>query len=81
MRTKSIFLAVSFILCATITMAQNDKSKMTDTQKAQAAKADVYIINSKKKIIITDSLTTKKDTVVASAPKKKSCMKRNKKSS
>ena len=78
MRTKSIFLAVSFILCATITMAQNDKSKMTDTQKAQAAKADVYIINSKKKI--TDSLTTKKDTVVAPAPKKKSCMKRNKKS-
>lgn len=78
MRTKSIFLAVSFILCATITMAQNDKSKMTDTQKAQAAKADVYIINSKKKI--TDSLTTKKDTIVT-PPKKKNCVKRNKKSS
>ena len=79
MRTKSILLAVSFILCATITMAQNDKNKMTDTQKAQAAKADVYIINSKKKI--TDSLTTRKDTIVTVAPKKKSCVKPNKKSS
>jgi len=78
MRTKSIFLTVSFILSATITIAQNNKSRMTDSQKAQAAKADVYIINSKKKI--TDSLTTKKDTT-AIAPKKKNCVKPNKKSS
>lgn len=79
MRAESLLLALSFMFCATLTKAQNDKHKMTDTQKAQAAKADVYIINSKKKM--ADSLTTKRDSTAAMTPKKKSCAKRNKKSS
>ena len=71
-----------FVLPASVVLAQNDTThKMSDTQKAQAAKADVYIINSKKKI--TDSFTTtfKDTTAVTKKLKKKSCLKRNKKSS
>lgn len=71
-----------FVLSASVAMAQNDSMhKLTDTQKIQAAKADVYIINSKKKI--KDSITTTvKDTAVAEKKlKKRSCVKRNKKSS
>jgi len=60
MKNKSL-LVMLFTLSASIVMAQNDTHKMSDTQKAQAAKADVYIINSKNKI--TDSFTTTiKDT-------------------
>jgi hypothetical protein len=76
MRNKSLFIVMLFILFANVAMAQNDKHKMTDTQKAQAAKADVYIINSKKKI--ADSLTTRKDSTTS---KKNKSAKRNKKSS
>lgn len=71
-----------FVLSASVAMAQNDSMhKLTDTQKIQAAKADVYIINSKKKI--KDRITTiVKDTTVATKKlKKRSCVKRNKKSS
>ena len=80
MKNKSL-LIILFILSASIAMAQNATRTMSDTQKAQAAKADVYIINSKKKI--TDSFTTTfKDTAIATKKlKKHSCLKRNKKSS
>ncbi len=60
MRNKSLLIML-FVLSASVVMAQNDTHKMTDTQKTQDAKADVFIINSKKKI--TDSFTTtSKDT-------------------
>jgi hypothetical protein len=61
MRTKSL-LVMLFVLAASVGMAQNDTThKISNTQKTQAAKADVYIINSKKKI--KDSFTTTfKDT-------------------
>jgi hypothetical protein len=75
MKNKSLFITMLFILFVNVAMAQNDKHKMTDTQKAQAAKADAYIIKSKKKI--ADSLTTRKD----STTKKSNTIKRNKKSS
>ena len=71
-----------FVLSASVVMAQNDTThKISDTQKVQAAKADVYIVNSKKKI--TDSFTTafKDTTVVTKKLKQRSCLKRNKKSS
>jgi len=77
MKNKSL-LVMLFTLSASIVMAQNDTHKMSDTQKAQAAKADVYIINSKNKI--TDSFTkTIKDTTATKKLKKQSCLKRNKK--
>jgi hypothetical protein len=81
MKNKSLLIML-FILSASVVTAQNDtSSKMSNTQKAQAAKADVYIINSKKKI--TDSFTTAfKDTSAATKKsKKRTCLKRNKKSS
>ena len=79
MKNKSL-LVMLFTLSASIVMAQNDTHKMSDTQKAQAAKADVYIINSKNKI--TDSFTTTiKDITATKKSKKQSCLKRNKKSS
>ena len=81
MKDKMINLLILFVFSSGIAMAQNTEHKMSDTQKAEAAKADGYIINSKKKI--TDSLTTGKDTTVADAKKIKRnhCAKRNKKSS
>lgn len=79
MKNKSL-LVMLFILSASVVMAQNDTRKMSDTQKAQAAKADVYIINSKNKI--TDSITTTiKDTIATKKSRKQSCLKRNKKNS
>lgn len=79
MKNKSL-LVMLFILAASVVMAQNDTRKMSDTQKAQAAKADVYIINSKNKI--TDSITTTiKDTIATKKSRKQSCLKRNKKNS
>ena len=81
MKNKSLLIML-FVFSASVTMAQNDTDhKMSDTQKTQAAKADVYIINSKKKI--KDSLTTTvKDTTAATKKlKKKPCLKRHKKSS
>ena len=80
MKNKSL-LVMLFIFSASVVMAQNGTRKMTDTQKAQAAKADVYIINSKKKI--TDSFTTtfKDTTSVTKRSKKQYCLKRNIKSS
>ena len=69
MKNKMINLLMLFVFSSGIGMAQNNEHKMSDTQKAQAAKADVYIINSKKKI--KDSLTTAdKDTTVAKKPKR-----------
>jgi hypothetical protein len=71
-----------FVLAASVGMAQNDSThKMSDTQKAQAAKADVYIINSKKKIKDSFTTTFKDTTAATQQSKKKSCLKRNKKSS
>lgn len=81
MSNKIFFFSILFLLSASFAMAQNDPHKMTDTQKAQAAKADVYLINSKKKI--ADNLTTKRkdSTVAAEKLKKKNHRKANKKSS
>jgi hypothetical protein len=79
MRNKNLLAAFLILFSTNMTIAQTDKNKMSDTQKIQAAKADVYIIDSKKKI--TDSLTTNRDTTAAKKTKKKSCIKGNKKSS
>jgi hypothetical protein len=79
MRNKILLVVLLIIFSENMAIAQNDKNKMSNTQKTQAAKADVYIINSKKKI--TDSLTTNKDTTAAVKTKKKSHVKGNKKSS
>ena len=38
-----ILPAMLFMLCATVVNAQNSSHKMTEAQKADAAKADVYI--------------------------------------
>jgi hypothetical protein len=77
MRNKILF--VTLMMCSgNMAIAQTYKNKMSDTQKTQAAKADVYLINSKRKII--DSLTTSRDTIAAKT-KKKSSVKGNKKSS
>jgi hypothetical protein len=79
---NKILLIMLFVLSASVVMAQNDTThKMSDTQKAQAAKADVYIINSKKKIKDSFTLTFKDTTTATKKSKKKSCLKRNKKSS
>ena len=81
MRNKSL-LVMLFIFSALAVMAQNDTThKMSDTQKAQAAKADVYIINSKKKITDSFTATFKDTTTVTKKSKQRSCLKRNKKSS
>ncbi len=80
MKNKMVNLLMMFVFSSGIAMAQNNEHKMSDTQKAQAAKADVYIINSKKKI--KDSLTTaNKDTTVAIKNKRNHCIRHNKKSS
>jgi len=81
MRTKSLFV-ILFMLSASAVIAQNDTThKMSDTQKAQAAKADAYIINSKKKIKDSFTTTFKDTTAATQKSKNKSCLKRNKKSS
>lgn len=77
MRNK-ILLVLLLSLAVTVTKAQNNDNKMSDTQKEQAAKADVFIVNSKKKVV--DSFTiTAKDTAAIKHSKKKGCSKRNKK--
>ena len=73
-------LVMLFMLSASAVMAQNDTThKMGDTQKTQAAKADVYIINSKKKIKDSFTTTFKDTTAVTKKLKKQCCLKRNKK--
>jgi hypothetical protein len=70
MINKIFFFSILFLLSANLAMAQMDQHTMTDKQKAQAAKADAYLINSKKKI--ADSLTAKrKDSTVATEKLKK----------
>jgi len=78
---NKILLAILLLLSVTLVKAQNNDHKMTETQRADAAKADVFISNSGKKI--TDSFTiAKKDSAAATKKSKKhSCTKRNKKSS
>jgi hypothetical protein len=73
MKNRRLHLSILLLFCWGVVSAQNNehKNEMSDTQKAQAAKADVYIINSKKKI--TDSLTTKTDTTAATKKSKKKC--------
>lgn len=81
MKNKSLLIML-LILSASAVMAQHDTTdKLSNTQKLEAAKADVYIVDAKKKI--TDSFTTtlKDTTAVAKKSKKKPCLKRNKKSS
>ena len=75
-----ILPAMLLLLSATVAKAQNNAHTLTETQKADAAKADVFINNSEKKM--TDSFTvSKKDsTAVIKKSKKRSC-KKNKKSS
>ena len=76
---KNKFLPAIFILLAVTAKAQTN-SKITEKQKSDAAKADVFITNSKQKI--TDSFTTApKDSTVAVKKLKKPCSKRKKKSS
>jgi hypothetical protein len=80
MKYKIIHLSMLFLLLASMVTAQDNESKMSDSQKAQAVKADVYIISSKKKI--TDSLATaRRDTTIADIKKTKRnrCRKHNKK--
>ena len=79
MRNKSL-LAMLFVLAVSVVMAQNDTThKISDTQKAQAAKADVYIINSKKKIKDSFTTTFKDTTTATKKSKKQSCLKQKKK--
>jgi hypothetical protein len=70
MRNKKLIGSMLLVLFTNVASAQNDNNKTSNTQKAQTAKADVYIINSKKKII--DSLTTNRDTTAAKTKKKSS---------
>jgi len=81
MSGKVLFFSILFLLPASFAMAQNDQHTMTDTQKEQAAKADVYLINSKKKIADSLITTGKDSTVAAEKLKKKNHRKANKKSS
>ena len=74
-----ILPAMLFMLFATVANAQNNDHKMTETQKADAAKADVYITSGKK---ITDTFTvTKEDSAAVIKKSKKRSCKNNKKSS
>ena len=69
-----------FMLFATVANAQNNDHKMTETQKADAAKADVFITGSNKKIMDSFTVTKKDSATVIKKSKKRSC-KNNKKSS
>lgn len=73
---RSIVITV-FMFLSGVVLAQSNKPKMSDAQKAQAAKADVYIVNFKKKI--KDSTTTRRDTTAIRS--KRNNTKPNKKSS
>jgi hypothetical protein len=81
MRYKRLLISMFLILSGGIAMAQNDQHKMSDTQKSQAAKADVYIIDSKKKIADTLTTAMRDTTKLLKSSKKKYCGKRHKKSS
>jgi hypothetical protein len=75
-----ILPAMLLMLSATVAMAQNNDHKMTETQKADAAKADVFINNSEKKMTDSFNVTKKDSAAVIKKSKKRSC-KSNKKSS
>ena len=79
MRNRILFATLLTLVAAT-SKAQTGNDKMSDTQKEQAAKADAFIVNSRKKVV--DSFTTAaKDSTAIKQTKKKSCLRRNKKSS
>lgn len=78
---NKILLTMLLSLAAAITKAQNNDHKMSDTQKEQAAKADVYIVNSKKKVIDSFTIANKDTTTVKKKSKKRSCFRHHKKSS
>ena len=80
MRNKILF-AMLLSLAAAVTKAQNNDNKMSDTQKEQAAKADVFIINSKKKVVDSFTIAGKDSVTTTKKSKNRSCLKRNKKSS
>jgi hypothetical protein len=83
MKKGIMLMSVLFALGGSTAMAQTQKQNVDDAKrKEDAAKADVYIINSQKKL--TDSITTKSDstTIIASGRTKKNCADRcHKKSS
>lgn len=79
---NKILLTMLLSLAAALTKAQNNDQKMSDTQKEQAAKADVFIVNSKKKIIDSFTVAGKDSVTTTKKSKNRSCgSKRNKKSS
>jgi len=78
MKNKSL-LVMMLLFPAVAIQAQSNEQKMNDTQKAQAAKADVYIINSQKKITDSAAITFKDSTAATKPSKKKCCLKRKKK--
>ena len=81
MKNKILF-AMLLTLAGTVAKAQNNDHKMSDTQKEQAAKADVFIINSKKKVIDSFTIAGKDSVTIVKKSKNRSCCsKRNKKSS
>ena len=78
MRNKILF-AMFFSLTAIVTKAQNNDHKMSDTQKEQAAKADVFIINSQKKVVDSFTIAGKDSVTTTKKLKNRPCLKRNKK--
>jgi len=75
-----ILPALLCMLFATVARAQTNDHKMTEKQKSDAAKADVFISNSGKKV--TDSFTiAEKDSAAVIKKSKKHTCKKNKKSS
>lgn len=69
-------------LATAASKAQTSDNKMSDTQKEQAAKADVFIVNSKKKVIDSFTVAGKDSATTTKKSKNRSCCsKHNKKSS
>jgi hypothetical protein len=79
MKYKWINLAMILAFSTNVVMAQDKTHKMSDTQKMQAAKADVYIINAQKKI--TGNLTTTQKNITIVDSKTRTITKENIKSS
>jgi hypothetical protein len=77
---KAVLPFAIFLFSAVIATAQTSQKSMAPLQKEQAAKADVYIINSKKKISDSLQFVIKDSATVATQPGKRYLF-RNKKSS
>lgn len=77
---KAVLPFAIFLFSAVIATAQTSQKSMTPLQKELAAKADVYIVNSKKKISDSLQFVIKDSATVATKPGKRYLF-RNKKSS